>query len=106
MKKSAPFHGQLAVTIASCYSPTDVTDEDEKEVFFAELTNLIKTQYQNIISIGADMNLIIEKLDATGRNFTQETLITVHTTNYGLIHLQMTGTHMLITLRQIKYGIK
>lgn len=53
------------------------------------------------------MNVIIEKLDATGRNFTQETLITVHTiTKYGLIHLQMTGTHMLITLRQIKYGIK
>ena len=41
----APFNGNTAVIIISCYSPTNVSDEKDKGQFYLDLTTALNTRY-------------------------------------------------------------
>ena len=61
----ATFNGNPAVTIISCYSPTNVSNTEDKDQFYSELTSLTRfIPKHNLIVIGGDMNARIGKSDA------------------------------------------
>ena len=58
----ATFNSNPRVTIISCYSPTNVSEETELVAFYDELSSLIRSNpKQNILVIGGDMNAQIGK---------------------------------------------
>ena len=70
----ATFNGNPAVTVISCYSPTNVSTVDEKEEFYAELAELTKNiPKHNVILIGGDMNARIGESDAKGSVYNETT---------------------------------
>ena len=72
----ATFNGNPAVTIISCYSPTNVSTEDDRQSFYADLSELTKAiPKHNVILVGGDMNAKIGMREAKGsvyNNFTNE----------------------------------
>ena len=53
----ATFNGNPATTIISCYSPTNMADEEDVSIFYQELSSLVRQiPKHNIIIIGGDMN--------------------------------------------------
>ena len=64
---AATFSRNPAVTIISCYSPTNASNDEEKGQFYTELTELTRSiPKHNIILIGGDMNARIGKRKAQG----------------------------------------
>ena len=50
-------HGNPQTTVISCYSPTNVTDEQESERLFTDLTTLTsQIPNNNILTIRGDFN--------------------------------------------------
>lgn len=63
----ATFNGNPAVTVISCYSPTNVSSVEEREEFYVELAELTKNiPKHNVILVGGDMNAKIGENDAKG----------------------------------------
>ena len=63
----ATFNGDPKVTVASCYSPTNCSKEEEAQEFFVQLTELIKQiPKHNVLLIGGDMNAKISTDDCKG----------------------------------------
>ena len=59
----ATFHGNPNITIKSCYSPTNVSEELEVEQFYMELTSLTRQiPKHNMLVIGGDFNAQLGKL--------------------------------------------
>ena len=53
----ATINGNPQTTIISCYSPTNVSTEDEVEKFYEELTSVTRqVPKHNILIIGGDFN--------------------------------------------------
>ena len=70
----ATFIGNPAVTVISCYSPTNVSKVDDREEFYAELSELTKAvPKHNVLVIGGDMNGKIGTGDATGSVYNKNT---------------------------------
>ena len=58
----ATFNGNPRVTIISCYSPTNVSEETELVAFYNVLSSLVRSiPKHNILVIGRDMNAQIGK---------------------------------------------
>ena len=58
----ATFNGNPRATIVSCYSPTNVSEENEIVTFYDELSSLVRSiPKHNILVIGGDMNAQIGK---------------------------------------------
>ena len=58
----ASFNGYPSVTIISCYSPTDVSEETDLITFYNELSSLVRSILKhNVLVIGGDMNAQIGK---------------------------------------------
>ena len=63
----ASFNGNPAVTIISCFSPTNVSDEEDKDEFYTEPTTITRPiPKHNILLVGGEMNTRIEKMDVMG----------------------------------------
>ena len=59
---AATFNGNPRATIISCYSPTNVSKENELVTFYDELSSLVRsTLKHNMLVIGGDMNAQIGK---------------------------------------------
>ena len=59
---AATFNGNPRVTIISCYSPTNVSEETELVTFYDELSSLVRSiSKHNMLVIGGDMNAQIGK---------------------------------------------
>ena len=59
---TATFNGNPRITIISCYSPTNVSEETELDAFYDELSSLVcSIPKHNILVIGGDMNAQIGK---------------------------------------------
>ena len=59
---AATFNGNPKVTIISCYSPTNVSEETELVTFYEELSSLVcSIPKHNLLVIGGDMNAQIGK---------------------------------------------
>ena len=59
---AATFNGNPRATIISCYSPTNVSEENELVTFYDELSSLVRSiPKHNILVIGGDMNAQIGK---------------------------------------------
>ena len=59
---AATFNGNPRATIISCYSPTNVIEENELVAFYDELSSLVRSiPKHNMLVIGGDMNAQIEK---------------------------------------------
>ena len=59
---AATFNGNPRATIISCYSPTNVSEENEIVTFYDELSSLVRSiPKHNMLVIGGDMNAQIEK---------------------------------------------
>ena len=70
----ATFNGNPAVTVISCYSPTNVSNVDDREEFYAELSELTKAvPKHNVLLIGGDMNGKIGASDAKGSVYNKNT---------------------------------
>ena len=70
----ATFNGNPAVTVISCYSPTNVSNVDDREEFYAELSELTKAvPKHNVLLIGGDMNGKIGASDAKGSVYNKHT---------------------------------
>ena len=53
----ATFHGNPETTVISCYSPTNVSDEIDTEIFYSDLSSLIRqVPKHNVLLIGGDFN--------------------------------------------------
>ena len=53
----ATFHGNPETTVISCYSPTNVSGEIDTEIFFSDLSSLIRqVPKHNVLLIGGDFN--------------------------------------------------
>ena len=51
------FNGNSSATIISCYSPTNVSEENEFIVFYDELSSLVRSiAKHHVLVIGGDMN--------------------------------------------------
>ena len=51
------FQGNLPTSVTSCYSPTNVSDEQETEIIYTKLTYLTRQiPKQNVLIIGGDLN--------------------------------------------------
>ena len=58
----ATFNGNPRTTIVSCYSPTNVSEENEIVTFYDELSSLVRSiPKHNMLVIGGDMNAQIGK---------------------------------------------
>ena len=94
---AATFNGNPRVTIISCNSPTNVSEETEFVTFYDELSFLVRSiPKHNMLVIGEDMNAQIEKNgnnkysrhDMSNRNgqhltdFMIENRLTCFNTNY------------------------
>ena len=54
---TATFNGNPRITIISCYSPTNVSEETELYAFYDELSSLVRSiPKHNLLVIGGDMN--------------------------------------------------
>ena len=70
----ASFNRNPAVTIISCYSPTNVSDEENKYEFYNELTAITRSiPKPNILLVDGDMNARIGKRDAIGSVYNDTT---------------------------------
>ena len=70
----ASFNGNPAVTIISCYSPTNVALDEDKDKFYKELTLVTRAiPKHNVLLIGGDFNSKIGTRDATGSVFNDST---------------------------------
>ena len=59
---AATFNGNPRATIISCYSPTNVSEENELVTFYDELSSLVRSIPKHIVLvIGGDMNAQIGK---------------------------------------------
>ena len=59
---AATFNGNPWATIISCYSPTNVSEENELVTFYDELSSLVRSiPKHNMLVIGRDMNAQIRK---------------------------------------------
>ena len=59
---AATFSGNPRATIISCYSPTNVSEENELVAFYDELSSLVRSiPKHNMLVIGGDMNAQIGK---------------------------------------------
>ena len=59
---AATFNGNPRATIVSCYSPTNVSEENEIVTFYDELSSLVRSiPKHNMLVIGGDMNAQIGK---------------------------------------------
>ena len=59
---AAKFNGNPRATIVSCYSPTNVSEENEIVTFYDELSSLVRSiPKHNMLVIGGDMNAQIGK---------------------------------------------
>ena len=59
---AATFNGNPRATIVSCYSPTNVSEENEIVTFYDELSSLVGSiPKHNMLVIGGDMNAQIGK---------------------------------------------
>ena len=59
---AATFNGNPRATIVSCYSPTNVSKENEIVTFYDELSSLVRSiPKHNMLVIGGDMNAQIGK---------------------------------------------
>ena len=59
---AATFNGNPRATIISCYSPTNVSEENELVTFYDELSSLVRSiPKHNMLVIGGDMNAQIGK---------------------------------------------
>ena len=70
----ATFSGNPKVTVISCYSPTNCSEETEVSTFYKQLFQLIKqiTKYR-ILLIGADMNAKIGSNECEGDSYHDST---------------------------------
>ena len=62
----ATFNGNSKVTVVSCYSPTDCSEEEEAQDFYDQLTELIKQVPKHNVLIGGDMNAKIGTEECKG----------------------------------------
>ena len=63
----ATFNGNPAVTVISCYSPVNVSNVDDREEFYTDLSELTKAvPKHNVLLIGGDTNGKIGASDVTG----------------------------------------
>ena len=70
----ATFIGNPAVTVISCYSPTNVSNVDGREEFYAELSELTKAvPKHSVLLIGGDMNGKIGASYAKGSVYNKNT---------------------------------
>ena len=61
------FNGNPKVTVVSCYSPTNCSEEEEAQEFYDQLTELIKqVPKHNVMLIDGDMNAKIGTEDCKG----------------------------------------
>ena len=61
----ASFYGDPAVTIISCYSRSNVSDEEDKDPFYFDVTTATRSiQKYNITLVEGDMNARLGKKDA------------------------------------------
>ena len=59
---AATFNGNPKAKIISCYSPTNVSEENELVTFYEELSSLVGSiPKRNLLVIGGDMNAQIGK---------------------------------------------
>ena len=59
---AATFNGNHKATIISCYSPTNVSEENEIVTFYEDLSSLVRSiPKHNLLVIGGDMNAQIGK---------------------------------------------
>ena len=59
---AATFNGNPKATIISCYSPTNVSEENEIVTFYEDLSSLARSiPKHNLLVIGGDMNAQIKK---------------------------------------------
>ena len=59
---AATFNGNPIATIISCYSPTNLSEETELDIFYDELSSLMRSiPKHNMLVIGGDMNAQIGK---------------------------------------------
>ena len=59
---AATFNGNPRATIISCYSPTNVSEENELVIFYDELSSLVRSiPKHNMLVISGDMNTQIGK---------------------------------------------
>ena len=53
----ATFHGNPETTVISCYSQTNVSDEIDTEIFYSDISSLIRqVPKHNVLLIGCDFN--------------------------------------------------
>ena len=52
----ATFNGNPRATIVSCYSPTNVSEENERVTFYDELSSLVRSIPKHMLVIGGDLN--------------------------------------------------
>ena len=62
-------NGNPNLTVVSCYSPTNCSDEEDDQEFYDQLTELIKrVPKHNLLLIDGDMNVKINTEDCKGDN--------------------------------------
>ena len=68
---TATFNGNPRITILSCYSHTNVSEETELDAFYDELSSLVRSiPKHKVLVIGRDMNVQIGKKKTTDTAFT------------------------------------
>ena len=68
---AATFNGNPKATIISCYSPTNVSEENEIVTFYEDLSSLVRSiPKHNLLVIGGDMNAQIGKTETTNTAYT------------------------------------
>ena len=68
---AATFNGNPKATIISCYSPTNVSEENEIATFYEDLSSLVRSiPKHNLLVIGGDMNAQSGKTDTTNTAYT------------------------------------